>query len=519
MKIWQISREYANLAEAGGVKNVVCSLCEGLHKMGHDVTLFIPLYGCSDLSLVHNYQILKDSEITISVGNKEFLVCFATGFINNIKILFVVSSCFTEKLGVYTYTLEEEIQNPNFIRGQGHIDAVENEIMFQKSIVEYAKKYNDFPNIVHCHDATTALIPVLAKNFEKSFSTVNFIVTIHNAGPAYHHEISDINKAIFLTGLAKQVLSKGLVGKVVEPYLLASYFAKLSTVSPWYAEEITDPKNKNTQGLSKAFFKKNVKIFGICNGIDFEKYNPALGKKNLLPYSYYPEKMDLEGKYRARKDFVQFFSIEHKDLLEIKNKGDDCLVQYGFLEETNTETVLFSYHGRLVHQKGLNVLENAIPLCIEKNDNLRFVIIGQGDVILEKKQIELAKKYPGKVLYLRGYHKALARLSVAISDYIVLPSFFEPCGLEDFISSIVGTIPVAHKTGGLQKIINNKTGFLYSQNTEDVLSTKLLELVDFKNNHNLEFLKMIKAASEKVHYTYDWSKVIKEHYIPLYNNE
>ena len=164
----------------------------------------------------------------------------------------------------------------------------------------------------------------------------------------------------------------------------------------------------------------------------------------------------------------------------------------------------------------MKVLENAIPLCIEKNDNLRFVIIGQGDVILEKKQIELAKKYPGKVLYLRGYHKALARLSVAISDYIVLPSFFEPCGLEDFIASILGTIPVAHKTGGLQKIQDNVTGFLYENNEAKELSNKLLSLIDFKIQNKEKYFAMIQNAAKEVHCNYDWINVIKKYYIPLY---
>ena len=519
MIVWQVAREYAHLAEAGGVKNVVCSLSEGLAKLNHNVTLFIPLYGCTDLSIVADFVIHKDFSINIPVAEKKFDVCFATGKINDISVVFIVSSCFTEKLGVYTYTVTEEEKNPQFVRGKGHIDAVEIEIMFQKAVVEYGKIAKIKPDVVHCHDATTALIPALANISEKKDFLQNsrFIVTVHNAGPAYHHEIENIEKAHKLTGIPKDILALGLVGEVVEPYLLASNFGKITTVSPWYANEITDPNNNDTQGLSKAFYDKKVQVFGITNGMDFEKYNPVYGEKSHLLFPYNPEKGDLEGKYKGRELFFNQFDItsltEKKDLIEVDYS---CISQHGYLESLDKETVVFSYHGRLVHQKGLEVFEKAIPLCIKQNPNIRFVITGQGDVRLEEQQIKLANQYPGKVLYLKGYHRALARLCVAISDFIVLPSFFEPCGLEDFIASIVGTIPLAHKTGGLQKIVDGETGFLYSPNNEEELCKNILSLVDFKNNQNSDFIMMIKNASKKVHYDYDWNNVINNYYILLY---
>ena len=519
MKIFQIAREYAHLSEAGGVKNVVCSLCEGLVKLNHDVTLFIPLYGCTDLSLLKDYSVIQNYNINILVDEKSFSVSFAKAQIKGLKVIFVLSSCFSEKLGVYTYTAEEEAKNPLHIRGQGHKDSVDMEIVFQKAIIHYICDFNDFPDVIHCHDATTALIPSLANNssLKNNFSKTHFVVTIHNAGPAYHHEIKNIETAEKLTNLPKEILELGLLGEVVEPYLLASYYAKLTTVSPWYAREITDPNNENTQGLSKAFAERNISIFGITNGIDFEKYNPENKEKSHLPYSYNPEKLELRGKYRAREQFFQQFdknSLSTKK--QLLNFDFSSIHQYGFLDEINDETVLFSYHGRLVHQKGLDVLEQAIPLVLKQNENLRFIITGQGDINLERAQINLTNQFPGKILYLKGYHRALARLCVSITDFIILPSFFEPCGLEDFISSIMGTIPLAHKTGGLQKIIHNRTGFLYSPNTETELAKKIISLVDFKNNHHQEYLRMIKQASIKVHKEYDWSSVIEKYYVPLF---
>ena len=519
MIIWQVAREYAHLAEAGGVKNVVCSLCEGLVKLNHEVTLFIPLYGCSDLTHISEYKPQNHMTTEISVAEKKYQVSFATGKLHKINIVFVIASCFTEKLGVYTYTAAEEAKNPQFTRGKGHFDAVENEIMFQKAVIHYGKNYG-LPNVIHCHDATTALIPALANIPENKpyFSKTKFVATIHNAGAGYHHEIENLEKAKYLTDIPEDILKLGLVESVVEPYLLASYFATLTTVSPWYAEEITNPENNDTQGLSKAFYDKKIKVFGITNGIDFEKYNPVNLKKSHLPYRYNPQKADLEGKIKARMDFFHEFGIathSHKKNC-LKINFEDSISQHGYLDAFDENTTIFSYHGRLVHQKGLDILEKAIPICLEKDSNIRFVIIGQGDRELEKKQIELANRYSGKVLYLKGYHRALARICVAISDFIVLPSFFEPCGLEDFIASILGTIPLAHKTGGLQKIVHNKTGFLYSPNNENELAKNIFSLIDFKNNHHLDFIKMIKTASKTVYEDYNWENVIKNYYLLLY---
>ena len=208
MNIWQIAREYAGLAEAGGVKNVVCSLSEGLQKLGHKVTLFIPLYGCTDLSCVSNYTEDKDSSVEIFVGERYYKVFYGFGKLNDVNLVFIISDCYTEKQGVYTYTESEEKANPYCVRGTGHHDALENEIMFQKAVIEFGKKYFITPDAVHCHDATSALIPCFANLPENQhfYTNTKFIVTIHNAGPAYHHEINGYEKAKRLTNLPDEML-------------------------------------------------------------------------------------------------------------------------------------------------------------------------------------------------------------------------------------------------------------------------------------------------------------------------
>ena len=118
---------------------------------------------------------------------------------------------------------------------------------------------------------------------------------------------------------------------------------------------------------------------------------------------------------------------------------------------------------------------------------------------------------------MRGYEKTLARLCVAASDFIVLPSFFEPCGLEDFIASLYGTIPVAHSTGGLKKIKDGETGFLFSPNTPETLSALLISLAEKKHNDNSAFDDMMAEAALYVHTMYSWKHVVQDKYIPLYD--
>ena len=522
LNIWQISREYAGIAEAGGVKNVVCSLSEQLVEDDNDVTLFIPLYGCTNLSHIRDFDIVSDFTSYIDVAGTEYKVSFGRAFCDKIKVIFIISSRFIEKMNIYTYTELEERITPSHIRGQGHIDAPLLEALFQKAVLDYAVHFSDFPDIIHCHDATTALIPVFAAElpqYEEIAGNSRFIVTIHNAGPAYHHEFSSLKEAITYTGLPEKVLEKGMRGNFVEPYLLAGFYSCLTTVSPWYADELMDPEDTNTDGLSKLFASKKIHIKGITNGIDYEKYNPENTAVSTLPFPFSPEKNIFVGKYKSRDLFMEYYSngALNFGLKKSISSITSGFVQFGFID-AKPDCVYFSYHGRVVHQKGIDIWTDAIPKTLEKCPYARFIITGQGDPELENRQITLTEQFPGKVLFLRGYEKTLARLCVAASDFIVLPSFFEPCGLEDFIASIYGTIPVAHGTGGLKKIKDGETGFLFSPNTAETLSARLVTLAQKKHEDSSAFDKMIVYTAQYVHAIYSWKHVVQNEYIPLYDS-
>lgn len=512
MKLWVVSMECAGLAEAGGVKNVTYSLCKEFSDLHNKVTLFIPVFACNSWENVYNIEKLGTSDVELC--GKKVLVAYSRADFENFKVVFIHNPVFAEKEAVYTYTENEESKNPLHKKGQGHEEALYMDVLFQKGVAAYANFINkpEIPDIIHCQDASTSLLPAIIKE-NKKFNSTKTVVTIHNAGPFYHHNFTSLGEAVWYTGLATELLEKSMNGKAVEPFLVAANSqAHLTTVSEDYALEITDPQNSLlTDGLSTIFAKNNIQIKGITNGFDFDRYNPLNKNASYLPFEFNPEKGDLDGKLKCRKFFIQ-------NIVNTDNFDSSGVKKFGKLETSSdyTKEIYIAYHGRITSQKGINLLVQAIPAIISTYENVRFVIAGQGDPELEKTIIELTKVYAGKVTFMNGYNRVIARLSSASCDFIVLPSEFEPCGLEDFIAQVFGTIPIAHKTGGLNKIIEGQTGFLYKENSALALVAKISQVLTlFELKKNL-INKMIKKASANVRKEYLWKTVIQKKYLPFF---
>lgn len=522
MNIWIVSREYVNIAEAGGVKNVTTSIAENLARLNHNVTVFIPLYACSDLSHLEEFNCLWHHPVQIELCGKNNLVSFSYGKLKNVNFVFIGNKAFSNKNGVYTYTREDEEKNPDFKQGHGHKDALFLNSFFQKSIVYYGLTCceNDAPDIIHGQDATSAMVPVFL-NFAKSenaylnkfYENTKSIITIHNAGPAYHHEYSSLDEARFYTSLPDSILEYGYNGNRIEPFVLASKYSLLTTVSTEYADEINNNLT-DTDGLAEIFLKNNTKIFGITNGMDFESYDTSNKTKSLLPFEYDLENKNIIGKYKCRDYLIKNYCIKNSE--NSFYNGD--IFKFGYLDSNNTDDFVYiSYHGRVVYQKGIEVMTRASEILLEKKLPVRFIFIGQGDKNLESKIQACAEKYKGSFVYFRGYNKEFSRLCIASGDFSLQASYFEPCGLEDFISQSLGTLPVAHATGGLKKIKSTETGFLYSPNSPEVLSSILESLVKIVHNAGRDILQnMIYYTFNYIKNNYSWKNVIKDKYIKLY---
>lgn len=510
MTIWVVAREYAGIAEAGGVKNVVCSLSEALVKQGHKVVCFLPFYGCVNTQSLGTFMQNKYSSMVESAGER-YAISYSTGFLNGVQLVLVGAQCFWSKQNVYTYCAADLQTFPGCKIGEGYAEQHLMNTVFEKAILAFGEEYcskEDSPQIVHCHDACAAALPAIISCYKKhSFDKTKFVVTIHNAGPYYHHEFKDVEEAYFYTGIKKEILEKAKNGDRVEPYLLASQFGALTTVSPDYAKELCDSENPNTDGLSKIFAERKIPILGITNGFDIGRYEPENPDVSRLPYAYSPEKLDLAGKYKAREYFLE--KIAGRDAPEIAG-----MPKSGWLDDAGR--VYFAYHGRLVRQKGILVLLEAARELLKKVPEARLVINGQGEEALRDKCAAFAGEFHGKVVFYYGYEKAMSRMFTAAADFALLPSDFEPCGTEDFIAQVYGTIPVAHSTGGLKKILDGKTGFLYEPNTPDRLAALMVELSQKKLKNAKCYDKIIREAAKTLRQKYSWKNVAKEQYERLY---
>ena len=277
--LWIVSREYAGLAEAGGVKNVVRAIAEGTMKLGLDVCVFIPNYGCTKIEKIQFVKTENRHIGYIECEGKIYDVGFLEGLFHGVKFVLICADVFSKKTSVYTYTKSDEIFHPKFVTGKGHFDSNLMNVIFQKAVVLYSQITGEVPNIVHCHDGHTALLPALSKAsplLRKRFADTKFVVTIHNAGEGYHQEFSSIQEAYSLSGLPQEQLRQGLLNDKVEPFLLAAAMnATITTVSPWYAEELLEDKGKFSDDLGPALYHKGVDIKGITNGMDIEKYDPG----------------------------------------------------------------------------------------------------------------------------------------------------------------------------------------------------------------------------------------------------
>nr|MCR5763275.1 glycogen/starch synthase [Treponema sp.] len=449
MNVWTVAREYAGIAEAGGVKNVTRSISEALSAQGQNVTLFIPLYGCTNLSEVSDFSCLWHEPVTVTVQEKKILISFSHGKKNGVDIVFIGNKHFSEKQAVYTYTRTEEKENPCHRHGCGHEDVLFLNTLFQKAVIAYGStcSYKEKPDIIHCHDATAAMIPVFMESYkkkdsayEKFYADTKCVVTIHNAGSGYHHEYNSLEEAKSITGLSDSELIRGLSNNKVEPFLLSADCAVMTTVSPEYAKEIIENKF-DSGGLAYYFRKRNIKIIGITNGIDYERYNPLNTECSELPFAFNPIDKNFAGKYKCRETFIEKYASNNY------MPANENITKYGYLapeKNNNAPSVFIVYHGRVVRQKGISVLLEAAKILLEERMPIKFIFIGQGEQELEEELIRFAKTYKGKSIYFNGYDKSLSRLCIASSDFAIMPSEFEPCGTEDFIAQIFGTVPIAH---------------------------------------------------------------------------
>lgn len=394
MKILFIAAEAAPLVKVGGLADVVGSLPAALTQLGEDVRLVLPKYGVIDESRFPSTTVIDSLSVEVMHRKGIARIKQAT-LAGKVPVYLVENSRYFGRASVYTDN-----------------EDLERFLFFSKAVVEFLKVLDWHPDVIHCHDWHTALIPLLVKKIGMSMATV---FTIHNL--AYQGGFDQ--RFLAESGLAEIWPKTGVQSSTTMMSQGILNADTVSTVSETYAREIlTEEYGEGQQPLLR--LRRND-LAGIVNGIDISEYNPETDPH--LPMHYNAANPDGKAKNKAALQQT------------IKLPVDPRIPVIGMVS-------------RLDEQKGFDLLEQVAGRLLETLD-FQLVILGRGREKYHNLVTTLAGKYPKKLAAFIEFNNPLAHLIYSGSDIFLMPSRFEPCGLGQLIAMRCGTVPLVRHTGGL----------------------------------------------------------------------
>ncbi len=503
--IWFISREYRDLAGSGGLKDVCRQLAAAL-AVKYKVTVCLPAYGFLDPSAL-GFQEEETFQVDMNYAHeerREAVQVWSRTTEEHVRIFLFEAARFQEKRGIYTYTDEDEAENPGNVRGRGHFDYFAMNVLLQKAALGLMMYRREQPDIIHCHDGHTALVPAMIREnegFRHFFRDSGCLVTIHNAGVGYHQDVDDLSFARAITGLPEALIRQSLLDGGFDPFLAAAPYALLNTVSENYARELVETDHDAMTGwLGHTLLRRGSKIRGITNGINPEDFNPEHPEKLGIAAAYSPLNGDFKGKTKCRNDLIDSIGRQEMDS-RVSVSGSLAAME---------NTPLFTCISRLTPQKGIDKLARALQKLLVQESDFQVLILGTGDAAIEESLTRLTRKkeHEGRVAVLKGYDEILAHRIYAAGDFFLVPSMYEPCGLTDFIAQLFGNIPVVHHTGGLIKIIDGETGFAYRHRGAEALMATMLKAKQVFMEDKAQIRAIQQKAVETVYEKYTWEKVM-----------
>ncbi len=435
MKIAFISSEVYPFAKTGGLADVSYSLTKSLAKAGHNVCVFMPRYGSVDKE---KYGIkLAIAPLIIKTGTDEkYFAIFESSRIPGVKTYFIDYESYFAREGLYGD------HNSAFGDNGERFD------FFARAVILGIKEINFIPDIIHCNDWHTGLIPAYLKTVygnDEFFKKTATVITVHNAGyqgtfPEESLGQSEYYRTKFGTA---DIEETGETSFLKEGVLHSDI---ITTVSKKYAEEIqTQEYGRN---MAAVFGSVKKRLHAIPNAVDYDNWNPETD--TLLPRNF------------------SFNDIRSRSL----NKP---LLQKEMEIEIKPDIPLLGTISRITFQKGMDVLAETLEILFQ-DEKFQFVISGSGDNSITKRFDNLKKMFPQSMGIHWGFDEDLEHLFFAGLDIFIMPSRYEPCGLTQMYSLKYGAVPVVRATGGLDEIIeewNERTktgnGFKFNNLTQEEL--------------------------------------------------
>jgi starch synthase len=434
LRVCLLSSEVVPFAKTGGLADVAAALARRLHELEHDVRLVMPFYkrlrGQADFRPVPELQ-----DVPIRCGERTYWFSISTARLpkSTLKVWFVRCPELFDRDGIYTQDPDEPLRFS----------------VLTRAALECCQWTKWSPDIVHANDWHTALAPLYLRTiyaWDKLFADTRTVLTIHNIG--YQGVFgADALRDLALENerrfLYQEDLHEGRINFLKTGVLYAN---ALTTVSRTYAREIQG--DEQGMGLQHLLRQRAEWLFGIVNGVDYGEWSPK--KDPLIPERY--SARDLRGKEACKRALCDEHGLEH-----------------------DASAPLIGVVSRLTAQKGFELLPDILPVLLHR-ENLRLVVLGSGEERYENYFRWLAGAFPGKVAFRAGFDNVLAHWIEAGSDMFLMPSRYEPCGLNQMYSLRYGTVPIVRRTGGLADTVEPwdpetgaGTGFLFDEFTPDAL--------------------------------------------------
>ncbi len=409
MKILMASSEAEPYAKSGGLADVVSSLSQSLTEQGHDIRVILPHYR----DMIFNRMEMLPGRCAVSWGvSEETSFQIIRDRLRDVPYYFISHPLMSERAGIYGDTSFSPYPDNN-----------RRFALFQHGIF-YALTFLDWtPDVIHCHDWTTGLVPYLLNtHYRKEFPQTSSVMTIHNL--AYQGKYPRLDLHTF--GITPDIVAEeGDINLLRTGICSADW---VTTVSPTYAGEVQTPEYG--YGLDSLLRSRHTQFSGIINGVDYTEWNPE--SDSLIPARYGMENLEVKAANKSELQGISALAIRE-------------------------DVPVISMVSRIAEQKGfIELLSNGTSALEEilRQLPVQVVIIGTGEEALEQSLRELAGAYENLSVLITFQNK-LAHLAEAGADFFLMPSRYEPCGLNQIYSLKYGTLPIVRQTGGLADTVTD----------------------------------------------------------------